>query len=211
MIYHLLFPITQRLFDTDRDLTFSINHIRSRRPSVLYFVLHCFDNSVDENGVPINEIGTYTSSRWVIGTVYDHYEETFQQSSITLDTGKVLDDIAYTRLELVTLGIDSENPLYFTEVMFQEDAFDEYHEPSEEIKSVLVGFRNNATANLYDEDGNYLQVIRPNKENFHTDKLDGAEVTILAPHFNDDEGFDDHIGVFMEAMNQTEQTINVLR
>ena len=64
---------------------------------------------------------------------------------------------------------------------------------------------------MYDKDGNYLQVIRPNKESFHTDRLDGAEITILAPHFNDDSGFDNDVSVFIEALNQTEQTINVLR
>ena len=53
-------------------------------------------------------------------------------------------------------------------------------------------------------------MIRPNMEDFHTTVLDGAEVTILAPHFNDEEEIDNHISVFYEAMNQTEQVITVL-
>ena len=213
MIYHLKFPFTQKLFDDDSDLSFTINKIRSRRPSVLYFILHCYDTTLDNDGNPSVEVGSYTSSRWVIGTVYDSYTELFHISDITFNTGKSINDVAYVRLELVTLGVDSENPLYFTELMFQEGEFDVYHKPSEEIRSEVVGLPSNGNnyANLFDSEGNYLQIIRPNHESFHTDKLDGAEVTILAPHFNEEDEHDNHINVFIEAMNQTEQTINVLR
>ena len=195
--YHLKFPETQILFD-DTQLTFSINHIRSRRPSVLYFILHCYDMEHEE-------IYTYTSDRWVIGTVYEHRHETFELPSDTVE------DTAYTQIEIVTMGIDSENPLYFTECMLQEGVWDRYHTPSEVQESLIVAFQSNTYANLYKHDGDYLQVIRPNKEPLHTDKLDKAKYTILAPHFEDDTDFDDDVSVFIEAMNQTEQTINVLR
>lgn len=195
--YHLKFPVTQVLF-TKTQLTFSINKIKSRLPSVLYFILHCYD-------MEMNEVYTYTSDRWVIGTVYEHRHTTFEIDSI------LLDDFAYTQIELVTMGIDSENPLYFTECMLQEGEWDEYHTPNEVAQSWFVGFKTNTYANLYNNDGDYLQVIRPHKEAFHTDKLDKAEVTILAPHFEDDEDFDDDVAVFIEAMNQREQTIDVLR
>jgi hypothetical protein len=64
---------------------------------------------------------------------------------------------------------------------------------------------------LYTKDGTYLQVIRPNLNDFSTDKLDGAEYTVLAPHFDDEPDVDGHVAVFLECMNQTEQTIDVLR
>ena len=195
--YHLKFPVTQVLF-TKTQLTFSINKIRSRLPSVLYFILHCYDMEMEE-------VYTYTSDRWVIGTVYEHRHTTFEIDS------SLLNDFAYTQIEIVTMGIDSENPLYFTECMLQEGEWDSYHTPNEVQESWLVGFKTNTYANLYDNDGNYLQVIRPNKESLHTDILDKAEVTILAPHFEDDEDFDDDVAVFIEAMNQREQTIDVLR
>ena len=155
--------------------------------------------------ISFHEIYTYKSDRWVIGTVFEHRETTFTIPD------SVREDCAYTQIEIVTMGVDSENPLYFTEVMFQEDAFSEYHKPSEELETYMITLHNNTYANLYSPNGNYLQVIRPNGEQFHTATLDGAEVTILAPHFESDEDFDDDVAVFIEAMNQREQTINVLR
>ena len=40
--YKLKLPIQRRNFEST-DFTFSIGHIRSRRPSVMYFILHCYD------------------------------------------------------------------------------------------------------------------------------------------------------------------------
>lgn len=195
--YHILFPKQNILFSRN-DLTFSIDHIRSRIPSVVYMNFHCFNND-DEL------IYTYTGDRWVIGTVYEHRECYFELAD------DIIEDTVYTQIELVCMGIDSENPLYFNKAMLQEGVFKEYHKPSEEQLSVLVGFHNNTFANLYKDDGDYLQVIRPNSESIHTDKLDKGQVTILAPHFDDDKDFDSDVAVFIEAMNQREQTIDVLR
>lgn len=200
--YHLLFPKTQILFD-DEDLTFSINKIRSRKPSVLYFILHCYRMNGEE--ILVENKPVFTSSRWVIGTVYDHYEEAIHINK------EIIEETTHTQIELITLGVDSENPLYFTEIMLQEGDFNSYHTPSEVQKSVKINFLNNHYVNLHDKNGNYLQVIRPNKESFFTDKLTGAEITILAPHFEEESEVDSHISVFLESMNQTEQTINVLR
>lgn len=195
--YHILFPKQNILFDTG-DLTFSIGNIRSRRPSVLLLRFHCFDMD-DEL------LYTHTSDRSVIGTVYE-----FRQFSINL-SDEILADTVYTQIELITMGVDSENPLYFNRCMLQTGDYSEYHTPSEVIESYTIGFHNNTYANLYSSDGNYLQVIRPNKESLHTDILDKARVSILAPHFEDDKDFDDDVAVFIEAMNQREQTIDVLR
>lgn len=215
--YHILLPKTQILFEKN-DLTFSIDHIKSRIPSVLYFHLHCFD--IDGDLIKINNNGkiidknsegynngytVYTSDRWVIGTVYEHRESYFEISD------EIIEETAYTQIEIVTMGIDSENPLYFNKIMLQEGQFDDYHQPSEIETSLLVGFQNNTYANFYKDDGDYLQVIRPQKEALHTNILDKAECTILAPHFDDDIDFDDDVAVFIEAMNQREQTIDVLR
>lgn len=215
--YHILFPRTQSFFRAN-DVTFSINHIRSRRPSIMEFRFHCFDMQnkeikVDGNGAIVDSSSqaysnaniVYTADRWVIGTVYEHREASFDISD------DVLEATAYVQIELVTMGVDSENPLYFTEVMLQEEDFSEYHQPREVIESYLVGFNNNLYANLYTDDGEYLQVIRPNKESIHTNMLDKAEVTILAPHFAEEDEYDDDVAVFIEAMNQREQTIDVLR
>ena len=207
--YSLKFPKQYRLFD-EPNLTFTINHIRSRIPSVLWFILHCYK----ENGDEILSSGNpaYTSSRGVIGTAYGtdgcDYTDSFTISDDTLEK------TVYVQLELCTLGIDSENPLYFSELMLQEgDEFNGYHEPYEldKMNSHSIKLPSNMYANLYDDNGNYMQVIRPNKEAFNTNKLDKAQYTILAPHFADEDEIDSHVAVFLEAMNQTEQKIDVLR
>lgn len=196
--YSIKFPQTPVLFETGDILTFSINHIKSRHPSIVEFRLHCYDMS-DE------EIAVYTSPRLVITTEYTHQEHEFNVES------NIRDNTVYTMVEMITYGIDNDNPLYFSEIMLNEGSYDGYHTPSEEVTSARIDFMNNSYVNLYDRDANYLQVIRPNKESFNTDVLNGAEVTILAPHFDDDNSFDDDVSVFIEALNQTNQTINVLR
>lgn len=225
--YHLLLPKTERLFD-ENDLSFTINHIRSRHPSVLYFILHLFDVSGNEiyesNGaieISSNDLDdgytakadesqcAYVSPRKAIGTVFSEEGKDYTQNFTISDL--LIDSSTYAQLELVTMGVTSENPLYLSELMFQEKAFNGYHEPSELTNNHSVKLPNNTYANLYDKDGNYLQVIRPNREEFSTAELKGAKYTILAPHFEDDKDVDDHIAVFLEAMNQTEQTIDVLR
>ena len=222
--YHILFPKAESNI-TDTTVSFTINRIRSRLPSVLYFKLHLYNMYneeiyYDDGEVKVVEEGSndvaYTSPRSAIGNptdengkpMFDCYTESFLLESALIEA------TAYFQIELITIGVDSENPLYFAQVMFKNGEFDPtigYHDPSEYIRSHLIGLPNNLYANLYDIQGNYLQVIRPNKESFHTDKLDGAEMTVLAPHFADDTGVDDDISVYLELMNQTEQTINVLR
>jgi len=207
--YRLKLPKQNILFE-DTDLTFSINHLRSRRPSIIYFILHLFD--IDNNEILIDNNPVYTSERSVVGTKFDlenaDYVCTFEISQTALDKA------IYSQLELRTLGVDSENPLYFSELMLQEGKeFNGYHVPQEmdKMNSHSIELPNNLYANLYDNNGNYLQVIRPNKEPFNTNTLNKAQYTILAPHFESDEDVDSHVAVFLEAMNQTEQKIDVLR
>ena len=217
--YRLKLPLQRRNFEST-DFTFSIGHIRSRRPSVIFFFLHCYDvtatKSVDEETGEITYSGeilvdnkpVYTSDRTVIGTSYGDEPSYVNSFSIP----DVIDDTIYFMLEIVTLGIDSENPLYFNRLMLQEgDTYNGYHEPSELLNYHTIELPQSMYANLYDNDGNYLQVIRPNKESFSTVQLDKAKYTILAPHFDDEDEVDSHIAVFLEALNQTEQRIDVLR
>ena len=217
--YRLKLPLQRRNFEKT-DFTFSIGHIRSRRPSVMYFILHCYDvtatKSVDEETGEITYSGeilvdnkpVYTSDRTVIGTAYG--DEPSYINSFTIPD--VIDDTVYYMIEIITLGVDSENPLYFNRLMFQEgDTYNGYHEPSELLNYHTIELPQSMYANLYDSDGNYLQVIRPNKESFSTVQLDKAKYTILAPHFDDEDEVDSHIAVFLEALNQTEQRIDVLR
>ena len=207
--YRLKLPKQNVLFDTV-DLTFSINHLRSRRPSIIYFILHLYDMS--NNEILIDDNPVFISERSVVGTKFDlenaDYVYTFSIPQSALDSA------VYNQLEIRTLGVDSENPLYFSELMLQEGTeYNGYHVPREldKMNSHTIELPSNLYANLYDKDGNYLQVIRPNKEQFNTNTLNKAQYTILAPHFESDEDVDSHIAVFLEAMNQREQKIDVLR
>lgn len=207
--YRLKLPKQNVLFDTV-DLTFSINHLRSRRPSIIYFILHLYDMS--NNEILVDDNPVFVSERSVVGTKFDlenaDYVYTFSIPQSALDSA------VYNQVEIRTIGVDSENPLYFSELMLQEGTeYNGYHVPQEldKMNSHTIELPSNLYANLYDKDGNYLQVIRPNKEQFNTNTLNKAQYTILAPHFESDEDVDSHIAVFLEAMNQREQKIDVLR
>ena len=194
--YHFTFPKTPTTFITNT-VTFSINHIKSRLLSVLYFKLHCYDKSD-------TEIYTYTSPRWVIDTDWRRRVRTFY-----LPNG-VEEDIVYTQIELISIGVSSLNPLYFTECMLNEKGDIGYHQPSEH-RELTVGFLNSRYVNLYSNDGNFLQVIRPQGDKIETNKLLKSTCTVIAPHLAEESDIDDPINIFMEFINQTEQRIDVLR
>ena len=197
--YHILFPKLQVNF-SQRNLYFLINKIKSRLTSVLYFKLHCYDSSNQE-------IYTYVSPRWAIDTEYRTRKRQFDLSE------DVYNQVAYTQIELITIGITSENPLYFTECMLSEyGATDmDYHLPNEAFKEVKIRFLNSRYINLYDGDGNFLQIIRPNGEKITTNTIAKSTCTVLAPHLSDESDIDDPTNVFLEFINQKEQTIDVLR
>lgn len=197
--YHILFPKIQVNFNKE-DLIFIINNIKSRYTSTLYFKLHCYDRTN-------TEIYTYTSPRWMIDEVYTRRQRAFSLSS------DVYSKILYTQIELITIGISSENPLYFTECMFAEYDGDnmEYHVPNDVMADVQIGFVKNWYVNLYDSDGNFLQVIRPTGGNITNTTLTKSTCTVLAPHLYEESDIDDPVEIFMEYINQTEQRIDVLR
>ena len=195
--YHLIFPKTYNLFN-DTTVTFSIEHIKSRITSVLYFILRCYDK--DDN-----VIFTYKSPRWAIDTSYKRRVQTF-------DIGKdSLDNTVYVQLELVSIGTSSENPLYFNGLMLVNDYDLKEHHAPDEHTNAEIGFLNTRYANLYDSEGNFLQVIRPVGDKFETNKLNHSECTVIAPHFSDESDIDDPINIFYEFINQVEQRIDVLR
>lgn len=196
--YYIKFPKIGANF-TSTNLVFLINYIKSRLTSVLYFRCYFYDRHNDV-------IHTYTSPRWVIDTDYKTRKKSF---SITDDTYK---DTVYVQIELVAIGNSSENPLYFAECMLaDDDGIIAYHEPNEVIKEVSIGYVNSRYVNLYDGNGNYLQVIRPSGQNISTKTLSKSTCTVLAPHLSNEGEIDDDVNVFMEFINQSEQRIDVLR
>ena len=195
--YILQFPCQQLIFN-DNTLTFSINNIKSRLGSVLYFRFICYDKNQ-------SELYTYTSPRWYIDTEYSRRYKTFEIPS------EIIADTYFTRIELVTIGVTSENPLYFSECMLNEgEDIGVYHKPHEQVQ-MEVGMFNSRYVNLYDINGNFLQVIRPNGDKISTDKLYKSTCTVLAPHFYEESDIDDPINIFLEFIHQREQRIDVLR
>lgn len=200
--YKIIFPMSQILYgsDDEEDVTFSIGNIKSRKPSVIEVKLSLYDDSS-----PQQLVESYISERAVITSEYRPFIHTFTIPN------SIREQAISCQIELITYGIDNNNPLWFSEVMLNEGDYEQYHSPNEEQTSSSIEFLNNTYVNLYDNNDNYLQVIRPNRDKFYTDKLTGSEITILAPHFNDDIDFDSDVSVYIEALNQTNQTIDVLR
>ena len=196
--YSIKFPKIQANFSST-NLVFIINQIKSRLTSVLYFKCHFYDR---HNTI----IYTYVSPRWVIDTEYKTRKRTF---SISNDVYKEVIDV---QIELIAIGNSSENPLHFTECMFAEDdGINVYHMPNEVIKETNIGFLKSRYVNLYDRNGNYVQIIRPTGQDFTTKTLTKSTCTVLAPHLSNEGDIDDDVNVFMEFINQSEQRIDVLR
>ena len=214
--YSILFPKEEAVF-INKTLTFSINKMKSRLPCAVYFILHLYDGLGDDaeelyhtrtNASGQTEyLPAYQSNgRWVIDETYSTYYETFDIDEEFLKMG-----VAF-QIELRTVNVTSENPLYFTECMFAEGEWNDYHEPNEIVTEVGVGFNKSSYVNLYDDSTDtYLQVIRPNRDKIFTNELTGSSCTVIAPHINSESSVDDPINLYLEFVNHTEQRIDVLR
>ena len=200
--YHMKLPKQAVIFSNNK-LTFSVDKMKSRLPSVFYFKLHLFDKNDDE--IMFNEKPVFTSNRWAVDKTYSTYYTTFE-----IDEGCLWRAIKF-QIELVMIGITSENPLYFNGLMFNEGSYMNYHEPNEIITEKEIGFIKSSYANLYSQDGNFLQVIRPTRVNMFTNRITASPMSVLAPHFDDEADVDHPVNVFMEFINQTDQRIDILR
>lgn len=198
--YHIKFPVTDALF-LKNDLSFSIENIKSRFTSTLYFIVKFYDRHD-------NLLYTYTSDRWVID---NQYGRRYRNFTISED---VADKTTKYQITLVASNLSSENPLYFNKVMFQEGDYIAYHTPLESDTSetgYLVKYNKCSYCNLYNNNGDYLQVIRPKNDSITTKILKKSSCTVLAPHLSDEPVIDDPIDIFLEFVNQREQKIDVLR
>ena len=196
--YRLTFKETQVRI-SDEQITFTIGQIKSRSMSVVYFKLYAYD-------LRKTLIGEYTNERWVITSEYREKTKTFE---VPLISGHDPQDIDTVIIELYTIGIDSENPLYFNHVMLNSGTYLDYQQPNESVGNVEVGFKNNKYVNLYDNSEGFLQIIRPTGEAFTTEKLTASQDTILAPHLPNESEFDNPTALFYEYMYMVEQVIGV--
>lgn len=200
--YHLRFQKFQKNI-TKEIVVFSIGNIKSRTPSVGYFILHCYDVHGDE--ILVNNAPVYTSNRFVITSSYREYLQEFELEE------DVLHDTFKFQFELVFIGVTSENPVFFNRVMFEEAPHTVYHKPEEAYDKAAVRFMNNNYVELFKQDGTSLQVIRPNRDDFNTDYITKSEATILAPHLPNEPVTDTADKLMMEYINQTEQSISYKR
>ena len=197
-----IIPAPAQIRVSDEELTFTINNIKSRTPSVGYFKFYGFDYRK-------NKILEYTSPRWVITTEYSQKYNTFNIKNLLQQTNKEPEDLDHFYIELYLLGIDSENPLYFNRLQLNDGELKDYHTPNEHINEIEIGFNENSFVNLYDSSDNFLQIIRPYHESFKTTELSTSQVTILAPHLENETSFDNPIALFYEYMYMSEQKIGV--
>ena len=194
--YYVKFPSQEINFD-ENQLTVSIEYMKSRGPSSVYFILHFYDIDGNEKH--------YTSPRWVVDNTYSTYHHTFDVSD------ELLSFTHSYQLELRLINITSENPLYLTGIMLNTGEYEGYHTPNEVIREKVIKFNKSRYTNLYNDEGNYLQVIRPYGDDISTIMLNKSRCTVLAPHLFDESDVDNPINLFLEYLNQTEQRIDVLR
>lgn len=203
--YKVKFPQMQIRITEDK-LTFAINKIKSRTLSVVYFKFYGYD-------LRDNVIVEHTSDKWVITSTYQRNYETFDlefETNPLTNAPYDVEDLDTFTIELYTLGITSENPLWFNHLQLTngEDT-NEYHVPNEERSNVSIGFARNSYVNLYDSTDTYLQIIRPNHEGFTTENLTHSQRTILVPHLPNESEFDNPTALLYEYMYMTEQRIGV--
>lgn len=216
--YKVLFPKEpSEVHFMKNTLSFGIEHLKSRLPCSVYFILHLYDENNEEIGHEIVHIIDHEEiveiepvyefkSRWIVDNTYSTYFETFNINQEFVDRS-----VKY-QIELRFDGVTSENPCYFNGLMFNEGEWDGYHKPYEMRDKVVIGFQNTGYVNLYDDDNEtFLQVIRPNQDGFNTSELTGSGCTVLAPHIPSEPSVDDPLNLYLEFINQTEQRIDVLR
>lgn len=200
--YHIRFQKIRNPIE-NLNLTFVIGNMKCRTYAVVYFVLHAYNNRGDE----IYSVGNkpiYTSKRWVVDESYRQYIEEFSV------TDKQLKQFAFIQIELVAINVDDNNPLWFTQCMLTDDVFFAYHAPNEAKAESEVNLINNCYADMFiTHSDSYLQIIRPSKKSFTTNKLTKNDITVIAPHLADEPQVDKSSNLLMEFLNQKEETTNI--
>lgn len=199
-------------------LSFGIGHMKSRLPSVVYFILHLYDENDEELFIKTtnvrggikqidNEPIYKLQDKWVVDNTYSEYHQTFDIDKEFIDRG------VNCQIEIRADNITSENPLYFNKLMFNEGDWDDYHIPNEVAKHQKISFNNSSYTNLYNDlEETYLQVIRPSdKKAIYTNQITNSSCTVLAPHLKSEQNTDSPINLFFEFINMSDQRIDVLR
>lgn len=152
------------------------------------------------------QIKQYKGKQWVTANNYKEYTQTYNI------TEEELHETAYIQIQLETIGINSETPLYFNNLMLNEGDYTTYHQPDQTLEETSIYFINNFYTNLYTKNtDSYLEIIRPNYDNLTTKTLNKSKVTILAPHLIGEDIIDSPENLSLEYMNMSDQVIEILR
>lgn len=194
--------------------TFVINKMRCRTVSVIYMILHLYN--LDDEEILVDCEPYYVGERWAVDETWSSYQEKiYVQDNATEEVTKYIptnlaSKIKDLQIELVLINVGDNNPLEFTECMLMNKEFEGvYHESVSKITEAEIGFINNSYANLYSQDGSYLQVIRPKQTPFKTTELSRSVCTVLAPHLDGEDPIDKPENLFLEFIYQHEQTTNI--
>lgn len=183
-------------------LTFSIDKMKCRTISVVYFKLHAYD--IHDEEILVNNDALYIGRRWIVSEQFHTFYETFTISE------EHLRKIKNMEIELVMIRVNANNPLTFTGVRLANDEYDGVHRVSDEENVIhSIEFLNSGYVNLYSEVDDYLQVIRPTKTPFTTKQLTRCKYTVLAPHLVGETALDNPTNLFIEFLNQHEQETNI--
>lgn len=197
----IIFPRVSNQFNTEN--SFTINYMKSRTPSIYYFKVHCYHLNGSE--ILKESDAFYVSQRMLVDATWNSYSQTFKFTEAELNTIKEI------QIELRFILVDDDNPVYFTECMLLNREFEgEWFETDKKDTEAEIGFVNNRYANLYTtNEDDYLQIIRPTSTAFTTNKLSKSECSVLCPHLVGETEWDKPINLYMEFINQTEQTTNI--
>ena len=185
-------------FNTTR-LTLTIGKMRSVGVCIVKPILKTYN-------IKKHEVTTYKGKQWVVANTYQEYTTTYNL------TEEELHNTSYIQIKLEVIGITSDYPIYFNNLMLNEGDYTKYHQPNESLDETSIYFINNFYVNLYTKNNDsFLEVIRPNYDNFTTKKLNKSKCTILAPHLLNEDKIDSSENLSLEYMNMNEQVIEILR
>lgn len=181
------------------DLTLSIGNIKSNEPVLARIGIICYRSNRTELGSTFSPLFP-VDNEYRPYSFHAEFEEGFYEQ------------IGYIRVGLKIYGMKDTTEVKFNHFMLNEGEYTGYHQPVEVIEEAPIYFNNNFYCGLYtSSNNNYLQIIRPNYDNFTTKTLKRSKCTVLAPHLENEPVEDTPANLGLEYMTMNDQVINILR
>lgn len=185
---------------TNQKLTFTVGNLRSLNTCIITPKLKLY-NYKDES---VYEY--YKGQQWVVANNYKEYTYTF------FIQNEDIQNTTHMQIELEVIGLTPKHPIYFNNLMLNEGDYTPYHQPDQSLEETSIYFVNNFYVNLYTRNNDsYLEIIRPNFDNFTTKVLKQSKTTILTPHLVNEDKIESSENIALEYMNMSDQVIEILR